>query len=90
MLKRLVLLGMGVSALGASASAHPTDVPYQTRGQCEAAFAESSKLDRERLVKVLGVFDTYGAAQRTFRDRFACEYDEEEGVWYIVDNFPMN
>lgn len=83
MKKLLHLLGVVALATGGAASAHPTNQAYDTRGECEAAFAEASKLDRERLVE-LGIFDSLGAAQRTFRDIFKCEYDEDEDAWYIV------
>ena len=52
--------------VGSAAIAHPTNVRFETRGDCEAAYAESSKLDRQRLVDQLGIFGSYGAAQRTF------------------------
>lgn len=76
-------LGTAALVLSAYAEAHPTNEAYETRGECEVAYAESSKEDRQRLVE-MGVFETQGAAQRTFKDLFACEYDEEEEVWYIV------
>lgn len=71
-------VGMG------GAIAHPTNVPYATRGECERASAESAKQDRERLV-ALGIFPTIGAAQSTFEEDWRCEYDEEEDAWFIVD-----
>jgi hypothetical protein len=80
------LMALCALGVGSAAFAHPTDIAFETRGKCEAAYAESSKLDRERLVDTLGVFETYGAAQRTFNERFSCEYDEGDGVWYIVDH----
>lgn len=83
MKKSLMFLGLGIGLSAAAAVAHPTDVPYETRGECQAAHAESSQGDRERLV-ALGIFPTIGAAQRTFQDDFVCEYDEDEGAWYIV------
>lgn len=83
MKKLLRLLSVAALATAGVASAHPTNEAYATRGACEAAFAEASKLDRERLVQ-LGVFNTLGEAQRTFRDLFKCEYDEDEDAWYIV------
>ena len=69
--------------LSAPVTAHPTDVPYASRGECEVAYADASKFDRQRLVD-LGIFDTYGAAQSTFRDLFRCEYNPDEDAWYIV------
>lgn len=83
-MKHLVYgFGVGALAIAGAVSAHPTNERYDTRGQCEAAYAEASKFDRERLV-ALGVFDTRGEAQRTFRDLFRCEYDEDEDAWFIV------
>ena len=82
-MKTLALAAIATFAFAGAAAAHPTDIPYETRGECQAAYAEASKFDRERLVE-LGIFDTNGQAQRTFRDIFACEYDEEEDLWYIV------
>lgn len=74
----LVALGLGGVAL-----AHPVGEPFETRGECEAAFAESSKDDREALFD-RGIFTSRGAAQRTFNDLFACAYDEEEEAWFII------
>ena len=72
------------SASGGAALAHPTDVPYATRGECERAAAKSAKEDRERLA-ALGIFPTIGAAQSTFHDDWRCEYDQQVRVWFIVD-----
>jgi hypothetical protein len=85
-MRHLVFGSAAIAALGiaGAAVAHPINVPFETRGECEVAFAKSSKLDRERLVDDLGVFETYGKAQRTFKDIFACEYDENQQAWYIV------
>lgn len=67
--------------ISTQALAHPTGIPYSTRGECEAAYAEFSKFDRERLSE-LGF--TPGEAQRTFRDLFACQYDPNSRQWFIV------
>ena len=85
-MKKVAVLTLVLSAtVGVSAAiAHPTDVPYATRGECEQASAESAKQDRERLV-ALGIFPTIGAAQSTFHEDWRCEYDEEEDAWFIVD-----
>ena len=82
-MKKTALAVLLAAAIGSAATAHPTDVPFQTRGDCESAYAASSKLDRERLV-ALGIVDTQGAAQKTFNETFRCEYDEEEDAWFIV------
>lgn len=84
--KAIVIGGVAGALAAAAAVAHPTDVAYDSRGECEAAYAESSKEDRERLV-ANGIFPTIGAAQSTFRDRFVCEYDEDAKAWFIVDHW---
>lgn len=82
-MRKTMLGASGLVFVASAASAHPTGVPFQSRGDCEVTYEQSSKLDRERLVS-LGIFDTYGAAQRTFNDLFACEYDPALDVWFIV------
>jgi hypothetical protein len=83
MKKILIIAALSSSVIGPVARAHPTNVPYETRGECERAYAESSKGDRERLADA-GIFESRGAAQRTFNETFRCEYDEEEDAWFIV------
>ncbi|MXO50858.1 hypothetical protein GRI42_06005 [Erythrobacter gaetbuli] len=76
------MLGLAaVAAIASQAAAHPTGIPYETRGECEAAYAEFSKLDRERLS---GLGFTPGDAQKTFRDMFLCIYDQQADKWFIV------
>ena len=84
-MKKLVATALLLSAIGGgTALAHPTDIPYKTRGECERAAAESAKADRERLVG-MGIFPTLGAAQSTFHEDWRCEYNDDEEAWFIVD-----
>ncbi|HZC37311.1 MAG TPA: hypothetical protein VE221_01405 [Sphingomicrobium sp.] len=83
-MKKLILLVAGTSLTTSGAAfAHPTDIPFPTRGACEAAYAAASKDDRDFLVSH-GVFDNNGQFQMGVRDLFRCEYNEEEQAWYIV------
>jgi hypothetical protein len=84
-MKKLIFLIAGAGAVipTGSASAHPTGIPYPTRGACEVAYEQASKNDRDMLV-ALGIFDTIGAAQSTFNDLFQCQYDPEQDAWFIV------
>ena len=86
-MKKLIATILIVSAVasGTATFAHPTDVPYASRGECERAAAESAKNDRERLVAG-GIFPTIGAAQSTFHEDWKCEYDDEARAWFIVDH----
>jgi hypothetical protein len=85
MKKRLVLAIAATAVAGTPApvAAHPTDIPYATRGECEVAYAEANKQDRDFLVSK-GVFDNNGQFQMGVRDLFECEYNEQEQAWYIV------
>ena len=84
-MKKLMILAATAGTLirPGAAVAHPTDIPYPTRGACEVAYEQASKDDRDWLVAA-GIFDTIGAAQSTFKDLFECEYDPERGAWFIV------
>jgi hypothetical protein len=82
-MKRGLFAALLTLTVGTAVSAHPTDIPFQTRGDCESAYAASSKLDRERLL-ALGLVPNQGAAQKTFNETFRCEYDAEEDAWFIV------
>jgi pyruvate-formate lyase len=81
-------LALAVAAVATTATplpvaAHPTDIPFATRGECEAAYAAASKDDRDALVSA-GIFKNTGQFQKGVRDLFQCEYIEEEQAWYIV------
>ena len=82
-MKRVFLVAFALAGLSGAAPAHPTEIPFDTRGDCESVYAESSKLDRERLV-ALGAVENNGAAQKTFNETFRCEFDEEEDAWFII------
>lgn len=81
-MKKTVAISMLALVFSFEAAAHPTGIPYSTRGECEAAYAGFSKFDRNRLDQLPDV--TKGDAQRTFRDLFACEYDANADAWFIV------
>jgi hypothetical protein len=78
-----IIAAAGVVMPAGPAIAHPTGIPYPTRGVCEVAFEQANKDDRDMLV-ALGIFDTIGAAQSTFKDLFECQYDPEQNAWFIV------
>jgi len=84
-MKKLIFLAAAAGAVMpvGTAVAHPTDIPYPTRGACEVAYEQASKNDRDWLVAA-GIFDTIGAAQSTFKDLFQCQYDPDQDAWFIV------
>ncbi len=79
-MKKLLIVA-ALAAFSTQVFAHQTGIPYSTRGECESAYAEFSKFDRERLS---GLGFTPGEAQRTFRELFRCQYDANSETWYIV------
>ena len=82
MIKLIAALALATAAVAAPAAAHPTGIPYASRGECQTAFAHYSKLDRIRISELFGV--SPGAAQSPIHDLYACEYDGEEDAWFIV------
>lgn len=84
-MKKWTVMGAAAALLAAgTAVAHPTSLRFETRGECEVAFAEASKFDRPIIVQ-LGFEETIGGAQTRVLARFECEYDEDEEAWRIVD-----
>lgn len=88
MLKMLVTIAVA-TGLCAGASAHPTDVYFSSRGECQAAYAKQNQADREMLVQ-FGIASTTGEAMRDIHNRFSCEYDDEVGEWHFVDLFAQD
>lgn len=84
MKKRISIAAALLLVPAGMAAGHPTSRTFDSRGECEAAFAQASNFDREFVV-ALGFADTIGAAQQRLLNRFNCEYDEDADVWRIVD-----
>jgi hypothetical protein len=79
-------LASAVLLAGTAAIAHPTDVYFDSRGQCQAAYAQQNQADRAILVQ-FGIAATLGEAMRDIHNRFSCEYDQQAGKWHFVDRF---
>jgi hypothetical protein len=86
-MKTLYVIAASVTlAVGTAVIAHPTDVYFASRGECEAAYAQQNQTDRAMLVE-FGIAQTTGEAMRDIHNRFDCEYDDEVGAWHFVDRF---
>ncbi len=86
---RLALSAALLAAVAAPASANHIfnlDVPFATRGQCEAAVADLSHDDRDSLLdRYPNLFDSTGDVASFLTRAFPCERDSD-GYWYIRDH----
>jgi len=81
MTKFKTAIALGVLAIPALALAHPTDVPFESRGECETAMARANHDDGA--IKVAnGEFDNFGDSNRWMHASFHCERIGD--VWFIV------
>jgi hypothetical protein len=87
MKKLMFSIAVAVFALGTAAAAHDTATPHKTRGDCEAALAQINNVDRDWLATTFpGLFATYGDVMKHLHEDFQCEYNADDGLWYIVDH----
>jgi hypothetical protein len=90
MINRLALIAIGTLFAAAPASANhlgALDVPYATRGACEAATADIDNVDRDGLLRRFpDLFTTRGDTRAFITAAFDCEFDEEDEMWYITDH----
>ena len=84
--KFLVLATAGTLAFGSPAyadHAFNTDIPYPSRGECEAANADFDNGDREWLSEAVGLSD--GEIRSMLKRAWRCEV-ASDGQWYITDH----
>lgn len=61
----------------------PIDVPYETRGDCEAQLAEDNIFHAQDKVAA-GEYNNVGEAMKAMHDHFWCEQDPDDGYWYML------
>ena len=76
-----VLLG-----LSGMAAAHPFDLRFETRGECEREQAHVNHFDRDNVAGPVFHIDNNGEAQVFFLESFQCEVEESTGLWRMVDH----
>ena len=82
-----LMLGAAMTATGAKA--HDFSARFDTRAQCETAYADSNKIDRDFLRDFRpDLFQTKGDVMRYLTQYVRCEYDPVEDEWYFEDNRP--
>ena len=83
-----VMIGIAAISvlMAASASAHPFQLRFDTRGECEREQAHVNNYDREFVAEPVFNIQNNGEAQVFFLEAFQCEYDVDEDAWRIVDH----
>lgn len=86
-MKKLILAATAASlAFAAPVGAHPFQLRFDTRGECERAQAHVNHFDRDNVAGPVFHIDSNGEAQVFFLEAFQCEYDIDEDKWRIVDH----
>lgn len=63
------------------------DVPFDTRGACEAEVAALNADDSDTLQgRYPGLFSNKGEVASFLTRAFTCELDQSDGQWYIEDH----
>lgn len=88
-MKRILLAALAAASIAAPAAASHflnLDVPYDSRGECEAAIAEFNRGDRDRLLATFPqFFESLGDVESFLHRAFSCELDPAVGQWFIRD-----
>jgi hypothetical protein len=71
-------------AIATAALSHtPVDVPYVTRGDCEAQMAKDNIFHaRDKVAQ--GKYDDVGDAMQDMHEHFWCEQNPDNGFWYML------
>ncbi|GGD96487.1 hypothetical protein GCM10011515_15440 [Tsuneonella deserti] len=81
------ILAATLLASPAAANHIYTPTPFPTRGECEAENARLSNDDAERQFSLRpDLFSSLGEARSFMTRAFTCEYDEDDGYWYLTDH----
>lgn len=91
-MKKLLVIGLlGVAMLPTAAAAHDFSATFDTRAQCEVAWEQANKVDRDFLRQLNpALFQTRGDVMSYLTQYVRCAYDPDEDVWYFEDNRPRN
>lgn len=83
----LAIGALVISSPAAAEHIFHLDVPYPSRGACEAEIAVFSADDWESLLaRFPNFFSSNGEVASFLTRAFTCERDEADGQWYITDH----
>jgi len=75
-----IVIGLAAISLSSAGTAHPTDILYDSFGDCNAALQKDNKFDR---VLHGDFFPSNGAAQINMLSNWQCVYDPDLLAWHI-------
>jgi hypothetical protein len=86
--RRLPLVAVvSAVALPTAAPAHDFVTTYPTRAECEVAYVEMNKFDRDWLLATFpDMFASKGEVMEFLTQHVGCEYDPVRGVWFMADH----
>jgi hypothetical protein len=85
-----ILAAIGLMSIASPAIAHHADhldIPYDSRGECEASIATLRNEDRDFLQQIGPQYFSDAGDVESFLSRaFTCELSDADGQWYITDH----
>jgi hypothetical protein len=80
------LAALSIAAPASASHFLNLNVPYDSRGACQAAVADFNIDDRERLLDTFPeFFDSLGDVESFLNRAFSCEIDAASDQWFIKD-----
>ena len=88
-MKKLIIACVAAASMSSAASAHDFDARFSSLDQCERAWVQSNKVDRDFL-RALNpdLFQTDGDVMHFLTQYVTCAYDPLTDQWYFQDNRP--
>lgn len=91
MMNKLLVLAAASAALAATPApashVNHTDIPFASRGECEAMNADLRSDDREFLqVAFPSLFSSDGEVMSFLTRAMTCELNQGDGQWYITNH----
>ena len=79
---KIMLIGLALTAivLSGPAAAHPTNILYDSLGQCQSALVGYNQVER---VEHGAFFPSNGAAEVNMLNNWQCVYDNDLLAWHI-------
>ena len=82
-----VVLASMIGTSPATANHIFTPTPFASYGECESENARLSNEDAERQFELRpDLFSSMGEARSFMTRAFSCEYNSEDGSWYLTDH----
>jgi hypothetical protein len=89
-MRKLMTIAITAAAImPTAAAAHDFEATFDSQAQCEVAWVQSNKIDRDFLRQVNPQqFQTKGDVMAYLTKYVRCAYDPIDDVWYFEDNRP--